>query len=150
MSALPEVLTRLGSRQLLVGWCFVLQGFGGCARAHPPGVAPEALEEWIYSSRGFSQVERRVLSRLSSPRVRVRVAGSRLGCRKSPRASTRSKRMIKSFPVFFCVALTHPFRSEGGVEYARLPSVGASSDTSGELLPGKSEWRPVPHSIGVG
>ena len=31
-----------------------------------------------------------------------------------------------------------------------LPSVGASSDTSGELLSGKSEWRPVPHSIGVG
>ena len=31
-----------------------------------------------------------------------------------------------------------------------LPSVGVSSDTSGELLSGKSEWRPVPHSIGVG
>ena len=26
----------------------------------------------------------------------------------------------------------------------------ASSDTSGELLSGKSEWRPMPHSIGVG
>ena len=36
------------------------------------------------------------------------------------------------------------------MEYARLPSVGASSDTSGELLSGKSEWRPVLHSIGVG
>jgi hypothetical protein len=24
--------------------------FGGCARAHPPGVAPEALEEWFDSS----------------------------------------------------------------------------------------------------
>ena len=35
------------------------------------------------------------------------------------------------------------------MEYARLPSVGASSDTSGELLSGKSKWRPVPHSIGV-
>jgi hypothetical protein len=23
---------------------------GGCARAHPPGVAPEASEEWFYSS----------------------------------------------------------------------------------------------------
>jgi hypothetical protein len=23
---------------------------GGCARAHPPGVAPEALEEWFDSS----------------------------------------------------------------------------------------------------
>ena len=50
----------------------------------------------------------------------------------------------------FCTTLAHPFRSEGGVEHARLPSVGASGDISGELLSGKSEWRPVPHSIGVG
>ena len=50
----------------------------------------------------------------------------------------------------FYVTLVHPFRSEGGVEYARLPLVGASGDTSGELLSGKSEWRPMPHSIGVG
>ena len=48
------------------------------------------------------------------------------------------------------VALAHPFCSEGGVEHAKLPSVGASSDISGELLSGKSEWRPMPHSIGVG
>ena len=56
----------------------------------------------------------------------------------------------QGFPYLFCVALRHPFRLEGGVEDAMLPSVGASSDTSGELLSGKSEWRPVPHSIGVG
>ena len=56
----------------------------------------------------------------------------------------------QEFPYLFCAALAHPFRSEGGVEYARLPSVGTSSDTSGELLSGKSEWRPMPHSIGVG
>ena len=37
----------------------------------------------------------------------------------------------------FLAALVHPFRSEGGVEHAKLPSVGASSDIS------------VPHSIGV-
>ena len=55
----------------------------------------------------------------------------------------------QEFPYLFCAALAHPFCSEGGVEYARLPSVGASSDTSGELLSGKSKWRPVPHSIGV-
>ena len=52
-------------------------------------------------------------------------------------------------PLAFCVTLAHPFHSEGGVEYARLPSVGASSDTSDELLSGKSKWRPMPHSIGV-
>ena len=53
-------------------------------------------------------------------------------------------------PLAFYATLVHLFHSEGGVEYARLPSVGASGDTSGELLSGKSEWRPVPHSIGVG
>ena len=56
----------------------------------------------------------------------------------------------QEFPCLFWAALAHPFCSEGGVEYARLPSVGVSSDTSGELLSGKSKWRPVPHSIGVG
>ena len=30
----------------------------------------------------------------------------------------------QEFPYLFCAALTHPFRSEGGVEYARLPSAG--------------------------
>ena len=53
-------------------------------------------------------------------------------------------------PLAFCTTLALPFRSEGGVEHARLPSEGASDDISGELLSGKSEWRPVPHSIGVG
>ena len=53
-------------------------------------------------------------------------------------------------PLAFYATLAHPFRSEGGVEYARLPLVGANGDTSGELLLGKSEWRPVPHSIRVG
>ena len=53
-------------------------------------------------------------------------------------------------PLAFYATLRHPFRLEGGVEYVRLPSVGTSGDTSGELLSGKSEWRPVPHSIGVG
>ena len=50
----------------------------------------------------------------------------------------------------FYMTLAHPFRSEGGVEYVRLPLVGASGDTSDELLSGKSEWRPMPHSIRVG
>ena len=35
----------------------------------------------------------------------------------------------QEFPCLFCVALTHPFRSEGGVEYARLPSVGTRERT---------------------
>ena len=56
----------------------------------------------------------------------------------------------QEFPYLFWVALVHPFHLKGGVEYARLPSVGTRSDTSDELLSGKSEWRPVPHLIGVG
>ena len=52
-------------------------------------------------------------------------------------------------PLAFYATLAHPFRSEGGVEYARLPSVGASGDTTGELLSGESEWRPVTRSLGV-
>ena len=53
-------------------------------------------------------------------------------------------------PLIFCAALMLPFRSKGGVECARLPSVGTSGGTSGELLSGKSEWRPVPRSLGDG
>ena len=53
-------------------------------------------------------------------------------------------------PWLFYMTLALPFRLEGGVEYARLPSVGTSGDTFGELLSGKSEWRPMPHSIRVG
>ena len=40
-----------------VGIAFRTCGSGGCARAHPAGVAPEALEEWIYFSRGFFVIE---------------------------------------------------------------------------------------------
>ena len=50
----------------------------------------------------------------------------------------------------FCVTLAPPFRSERGVEYAKLPSMGTSGGISGELLSGESEWRPVPCSLGVG
>ena len=58
-------------------------------------------------------------------------------------------RGLSEVPLTFFATLALPFCSEGGVEYARLPSVGKSGDTSSELLSGKSEWRPVPHSIGV-
>ena len=30
----------------------------------------------------------------------------------------------QGFLYLFCATLAHPFHSEGGVEYARLPSVG--------------------------
>ena len=55
----------------------------------------------------------------------------------------------QEFPCLFCAALAYAFHLEGGVECARLPSMGASSDTSSELLSGNSEWRSVPYSVGV-
>jgi hypothetical protein len=81
--------------------------------------------------------------------VRVRVAEPQQGCRKSPLASAWSERAVRGSLGFLC-GPPHPFRSEGGVEGAMLPLVGASSDTPGELLSGKSKWRHVPRLIGVG
>ena len=74
--------------------------------------------------------------------MRVRVAEPQFSYRKEQEDD-------QEFPCLFCIALTHPFCSKGGVEGAMLPSVGASSDTSGKLLSGKSEWRPEPRSLGV-
>ena len=45
--------------------------------------------------------------------------------------------------------LVLPFRLEGGVEYAKLPSMGTSGGIFGELLSGESEWRPMPCLLGV-
>ena len=35
------------------GWIKAFISSGGCARAHLPGVAPEPLEEWWHSFKGF-------------------------------------------------------------------------------------------------
>ena len=56
----------------------------------------------------------------------------------------------QEFPWLFMRPSRILFARKEGVEYARLPSVGASGDTSSELLLGKSKWMLVPHSIGVG
>ena len=133
-----------------VGMVFRTRGFGGCARAHPLGVAPEALEEWIYSSRGFSHIVRGGFIVFAEPTSATRVAGSSAWLQEEPPSRCAEQEGNQGFPCLFCVALMHPFCLEGGVEYARLPSVGVSSDISGELLSGKSEWRPVPRSIRVG
>ena len=58
---------------------------------------------------------------LLSPRVRAWVAGSRQGCRKSPRASARSKRAIRNFPVFLCGPhASFSFGRRGGICQATL------------------------------
>jgi hypothetical protein len=58
----PKSSPRASKGVLVLAWrlyCTFLQGdwpflvafhSGGCARAHPPGVAPEASEEWFDSS----------------------------------------------------------------------------------------------------
>ena len=42
---LPEVFFETFVSQWLLSGLFYTRDSGGCARAHPPGVAPEALEE---------------------------------------------------------------------------------------------------------
>ena len=128
---------------------FHTRGLGGCARAHPPGVAPEALGEWIYSPRGFSYIVRGVNCVYRAHECEFGSLGlsSVAGRALEPLRGARGRSGVS---LSFLLALTHPFRSEGGVEGAMLPSVGASSDTSGELLLGKFKWRPAPHLIGVG
>jgi hypothetical protein len=49
----------------------------------------------------------------------------------------------------FCTSLTHLFRKEKGWDAPCYPR-WASNDAPGELLAGKSKWRPGPHSLGVG
>jgi hypothetical protein len=58
---------------------------------------------------------------LPSPRVRAWVVGSRQGCRKSPRASTRSERAIRSSPGFLCDRrASFSFGRRGGISQATL------------------------------
>jgi len=70
--------------------------------------------------------------------------------RKEPLSLRLEREGRQGFSRLFCTTLVLPFRSEGGVKDAMPPSVGASDGISGELLSGKSEWRPVPRSLGVG
>ena len=65
-------------------------------RAHPPGVALEALEEWSYSSRGFfrfSCLNEEFLSYLPSPQVRVQVTGVSARLQEEP-SSLRTEREV--------------------------------------------------------
>ena len=96
-----------------------IQSLGGCTRAHPPGVAPEALEEWIYSSRGFFPVELGGFVAFAEP-----PSASSGWLPEEPPSLCSEQEGGQEFPYLFCVALAHPFCSEGGVEYARLPSAG--------------------------
>ena len=104
---------RLGSQQLPSRLCFVLGGFDGCARAHPPGVAPEALEEWVYSSRGFFSIK--VFYRVCwAHECEFGSLGLGLVAGRTPEPphGARGRSVVS---LSFLTALTHPFRSEGGV-----------------------------------
>jgi hypothetical protein len=54
--AICQALAKLLRPWLVFGLLF----FRGCTRAHPPGVAPEPVEELVYSFRGCTLVMSRV------------------------------------------------------------------------------------------
>ena len=62
---------------------------------------------------------------------------------RSPLASAWSERFVRGPPDVGYVPHAS-FRSEGGVECATLPSMGASVDTFGELLSGSPSGGPSP------
>ena len=103
---------------------FFARGSGGCVRAHPPGVAPKALEEWIYSSRGFFPIEWGGFAAFTEPLSASSGRWVLAWLQEEPPSLCAEQEGDQEFPCLFCAAFAHPFRSEGGVEYARLPSVG--------------------------
>ena len=66
---------------------------------------------------------------------------------KSPLASAQSERFVRG-PPDFGYDPHASFRSEGGVECARLPSMGIVG-TSGELLSGSPSGGPYPIHYGM-
>ena len=127
-------------------------GLGKLCRKSP--LASAQSERAVRCSPGFFYDPRATFSFgrrglfAEPPRVRTWVTGLGKVCRESPLAS--AGRSIRGSPWLFYTTLALPFCSEGGVEYVRLPSMGASSGTSVELLSGKSKWRPEPRSLEVG
>jgi hypothetical protein len=69
-------------------------------------------------------------------------------CKGSPRASAHGKRAVKGALSFF-TSLMHLFRREEGWNMLCYPR-WVSNSTLGELLTGKSRWRPELSSLGVG
>jgi hypothetical protein len=68
-------------------------------------------------------------------------------CKGSPQASAHGQRVVKGALSFF-TSLTRLFHREEGWNMPCYPW-WASSSTLGELLTGKSRWRPKPRSLGV-
>jgi hypothetical protein len=137
---------------------------GGCARAHPPGVAPEASEEWFDSFRGLNAF-RDASAGLVVPscelvvaRVRSQVPCSRAGMltlstvwpepglREQP-PSLRTEREDGQglTRLFFSYAPALPFRKEeGGGKAPCCPRRGAEHGVSSELLTGDPSGRSCP------
>jgi hypothetical protein len=110
---------------------------GGCARAHPPGVAPEASEEWFDSSDvlmpfvmpwpvWFMRPDRSLGAWSSSEFLGwfvdavngLAVAGF---CESSPRASAWSERTIKDCLDFYYTPLRRlSARKKGGKRHVAL------------------------------
>jgi hypothetical protein len=134
---------------------------GGCARAHPPGVAPEASEEWFHSPEVLLH---RVMLRLvwlslmragRSPGVRsgpkfsgwyVDAVNGSAGAgfaRAAPEPLHRARGRSGTDPTFLHTPLRRLSARRRG-ESAMLPSMGAEHGVSGELQAGNPSGRPCP------
>ena len=129
---------------------FHTRGLSGCVQAHPLGIAPEALEEWIYFSRAFSLLSGGgfcCVCRALECEYGSLGLGLVVGRAPEPLLGARGRSGVSLS--FFLWPSRIPFTRKEGWSMPGYPR-RASSDTSGEQLTGKSKWRPVPHSIGVG
>jgi hypothetical protein len=127
---------------------------GGCARAHPPGVAPEASEEWFDSFEVLARFRDASTGlvvpscKLVVARVHSRVPNSRAGMltlsmvwpesglREQTSSLCIEREDGQGQTRLFSYAPTSPFRKEEGGKSAMLPSEGAEHGVSSELLMG--------------
>jgi hypothetical protein len=124
---------------------------GGCARAHPPGVAPEASEEWFDSSEvlmpSCELVVARVHGRVPSSRAGMLTLSTdwpEPGLREQPPSLCTGREDDQGQTRLFYIRRCVAFPQGGGGESAMLPSVGAEHGVSGELLAGNPSGHPCP------
>jgi len=140
-------LQRFFPTGLFVDWELFYFFYGGCARAHPPGVAPEPFGGMVLFLQRLLPPSAIVWSILSD-RLRV-LYMQRLfpWCEEAPEPFPQKGRS-GSFSSYNYVPHSS-FRSEEGWAVPYYPR-WASDDASRELQAGRSKRMSEPHSIGVG
>jgi hypothetical protein len=114
---------------------------------HPLRVAPEPLEEWCHSFKGFLLLI--VLREYLGDRVHVFTCNAYFpDAGEAPEPLPRDNGQSGPFLTSF-YAPHSSFCSEEGWEESHYPR-WASNDVPGELLAAKSKWMSESHSIGVG